>query len=662
MKILIVDDKKENLYLLQRMLNKMGYEVVMAENGKQALEKLHGDNFTMVISDILMPVMDGYQLCQAVRNNKIFNDLFFIFYTATYVEEEDENFAFDLGADKFLRKPLEPEKFIKIIQNLIQKQEIRPVKPRKTIIKTDEEILKLYSERLINKLEKKIFDLEKETTRRKKVEEKIREHSKFLTDVMNSLTYPFYVINVKDYSIELANSAAKDINPSGVSTCYALTHKRDTPCIDEHTCPLEMVKKTKQSEVVEHIHYDKDGNPRNYEVHGYPIFDNDGNIIQMIEYTLDITKRMKAEETLRESEERYRTLFESTAEGILIADIQTKKFRYANPAMSVMLGYSREELKEMDVSGIHPKDKLEYVISEFEAQARGEKTLALNIPCLRKDGKIIYADINTTKASIDGKECNLGFFTDITERKKAEEELNNTLKDLKQSNVELEQFAYVASHDLQEPLRMVASFTQLLQNRYQDKLDDDANEFINYAVEGANRMQNLIKDLLIFSRVGSRGKPFKTTDMNAVLDAVIANLRQLIKETNTTITYKPLPVIIADESQMIQLLQNLVSNAIKFRSEESPRIHVSGEVQADKWIFSVNDNGIGIDSKYFDRIFVIFQRLHKKDKYGGTGIGLSVCKKIIQRHSGKIWVESELGKGSRFYFSIPKLEVAQNEF
>jgi light-regulated signal transduction histidine kinase (bacteriophytochrome) len=204
---------------------------------------------------------------------------------------------------------------------------------------------------------------------------------------------------------------------------------------------------------------------------------------------------------------------------------------------------------------------------------------------------------------------------------------------------------------------MVASFTQLLQNRYQDKLDEDANDFINFAVDGATRMQNLINDLLIFSRVGTRGNPFKKIDMGAVLEGVIATFRQLIKETNATLTYNSLPMILADGSQMIELLQNLISNAIKFRTEEPPRIHVSGEVKADKWIFSVIDNGIGIDSQYFDRIFIIFQRLHKKDEFGGTGIGLAICKKIVERHGGKIWVESELGKGSTFYFSIPKIEV-----
>ncbi len=291
------------------------------------------------------------------------------------------------------------------------------------------------------------------------------------------------------------------------------------------------------------------------------------------------------------------------------------------------------------------KDKCEYEADKKLRDGRMISYIANVIPYRNLNGEVI----GVIKSIII-----------ITEHKKAEEELKATLKELKRSNAELEQFAYVASHDLQEPLRMVASFTQLLQNRYQDKLDDDANDFINYAVDGAIRMQNLISDLLIFSRVGIRGKLFKTTDMNTVLEAVINTFRQKIKETNTKITYKSLPVILADESLMIQLLQNLISNAIKFRSEEPPCIHVSGEIKADKWIFSVSDNGIGMESKYFDRVFVIFQRLHKKDEYEGTGIGLAVCKKIIQRHGGKIWVESKLGKGSTFYFSIPKKKRLNN--
>ena len=256
--------------------------------------------------------------------------------------------------------------------------------------------------------------------------------------------------------------------------------------------------------------------------------------------------------------------------------------------------------------------------------------------------------------TIELKTINDQLQQELTKRKKVEQQQKATLKNLKRSNSELEQFAYVVSHDLQEPLRMVASFTQLLQSRYQDKLDDEANEFINFAVDGASRMQGLINDLLTFSRIGTKGISFSPTDMNIVLEEVLANIRQSTIEANAEITNDPLPVIIADGLQMAQILQNLISNAIKFRGKSPIQIHVSGESKPDKWVFFVRDNGIGIEPKYYKHIFIVFQRLHKREEYEGTGIGLAVCKKIIQRHGGKIWVESELGKGSTFYFTIPK--------
>ena len=246
---------------------------------------------------------------------------------------------------------------------------------------------------------------------------------------------------------------------------------------------------------------------------------------------------------------------------------------------------------------------------------------------------------------------------DITDSKKAEQKLKRIVEDLQRSNEELEQFAYIASHDLQEPLRSIASFAQLLQKRYKDKLDEEANEFINFVVDGAMRMQNLIMDLLMFSRVGTHGKPFKETDMNVTLNHVINMLSQSINETAAKITSDPLPVIFADESQMIQILQNLISNAIKFHGDDSPSIHISAKVNANEWVFSVKDNGIGIDPKYFEKIFVIFQRLHRVGEYEGTGIGLAVCKKIANRHGGVVWVVSKPGKGSTFYFTISKTKI-----
>ena len=240
-----------------------------------------------------------------------------------------------------------------------------------------------------------------------------------------------------------------------------------------------------------------------------------------------------------------------------------------------------------------------------------------------------------------------------TEAEAIGEELKKIVTELERSNTELQQFAYVASHDLQEPLRMVASYTQLLSRRYAGKLDEAADEFIAYAVDGATRMQRLINDLLAYSRVSTQGKEFERTDCEAVLKQALANLRMALRESNAEVTHDPLPTIMGDDTQLVQLFQNLIGNAIKFRGEEPASVHVGVERKESEWLFCVRDNGIGMDPQYADRIFVIFQRLHSKEEYPGTGIGLSVCKKVVERHGGRIWVESQPGEGSTFYFTMP---------
>jgi light-regulated signal transduction histidine kinase (bacteriophytochrome) len=242
---------------------------------------------------------------------------------------------------------------------------------------------------------------------------------------------------------------------------------------------------------------------------------------------------------------------------------------------------------------------------------------------------------------------------EITERKRAEEMLAQQAQELARSNAELEQFAYVASHDLQEPLRMVTSHLQLLEQRYKGKLNANADEFIAYAVDGATRMQMTIEDLLAYSRVGMWGEDFEPTDCEAVLDQTLADLQVAIEESGAVVTHDPLPTVMADDLQLGQVFQNLIGNAIKFRGEEPPRVHVSAQQEGDEWVFSVRDNGIGIDPEDANCIFEIFQRLHTWEEYPGTGIGLAICKKIVERHEGRIWVESQPGKGSTFYFTIP---------
>ncbi len=246
---------------------------------------------------------------------------------------------------------------------------------------------------------------------------------------------------------------------------------------------------------------------------------------------------------------------------------------------------------------------------------------------------------------------------EITERKRAEENLKQALAEMERSNKDLEQFAHIASHDLQEPLRMVASYVQLLARRYQGQLDSDADEFIAYAMEGVIRMEQLINDLRNYYRLSTRGKTFEPIDCEAVLKRALANLQMAIEENHAVVTYDPLPTVRGDAEQLVQLFQNLIDNAIKFRSDEPPEVHIGMESTDSVWLFSVQDNGIGIDPEYTERIFIIFQRLNDRREYPGTGAGLAICKKIVECHGGRIWVESEWGQGSTFYFTLPMSET-----
>jgi signal transduction histidine kinase len=392
-----------------------------------------------------------------------------------------------------------------------------------------------------------------------------------------------------------------------------------------------------------------------------PISTPSGEIIGVLVLANEITERRRVEEAWRQSETRYRSLFENMLEGfaycrMLFEHDQPLDFVYleVNGAFEQLTGLSNVVGRKVTdvIPGIRESDP-----ELFEIYGRVVKT-----------GRPERIEIYLNSLGIwfamsvycPEEEHFAAVFHSLTGRKRAEAELSQRAAELARSNADLEQFAYIASHDLQEPLRMVSSYTQLLARRYKGKLGADADDFIAFAVDGANRMQALINDLLAYSRLGTRGKPFAATSCETVLAHVLNNMTIAIQESGCVVTHDPLPTVRADEVQIKQLLQNLIGNAIKFRGQEPPHIQVSAKLQSagrvgtrPVWLFFVRDNGIGVDPQHFERIFIIFQRLHGAGEYPGSGMGLAICKKIVERHGGRIWVESAAGHGSTFYFTLP---------
>jgi signal transduction histidine kinase len=370
-----------------------------------------------------------------------------------------------------------------------------------------------------------------------------------------------------------------------------------------------------------------------------------------------------AQDLLKENEHRLFQFLDAMPVGVFIID-HTGTPYFANQAAQVILGKGivpeagpndLAEVYQFYIAGTrepYPKEKMPII------QALGGQLATADEMEIHRPGRTI--PIMMWASPVFNVRGNVQYataaFSDISEQKEAENTLKATALELKRSNAELEQFAYIASHDLQEPLRKVGSYMELVADRYREQLDQDGREFIDYAVDGARRMKVMINDLLVYSRVGTKGKPFAPTDTMKVMQDVLNDLELTIQDNDARITFDSLPVVTADESQLQQLFRNLIGNAVKYKGQDPPQIHVSAQRQERDWRFCVQDNGIGIEPRFFERIFQIFQRLHGPGRYNGTGIGLAVCKKIVERHGGSIEVESTPGQGSAFYFTISDLK------
>jgi PAS domain S-box-containing protein len=365
-------------------------------------------------------------------------------------------------------------------------------------------------------------------------------------------------------------------------------------------------------------------------------------LVSRDELAKEVDERKKTEEALRQSEEKYRNLFQNAAVGMYRSKLDGSAILAVNKKLCEIFGYGEDEMLGNPAT-IRWADLVERNRMITELRKSGSLS-DFEMDIVTKSGQIRTCSVSVKLYPEQG--YIEGSAIDITDRKHAEELLAR-------SNMELQQFAQIISHDLQEPLRTISSYLQLLERRYKDKLDKDAGEFIGFAVEGSKRMQDMIGGLLEYSRVETRGKQFVSVKCEEVLQAVIDNLQLTIADSSAHITHDVLPVVNGDFNQLTQLFQNLIINGIKFRKLEQPHVHISALLKDREWVFSIRDNGIGIEPKYFDRLFRIFQRLHFREEYPGTGMGLAICKRIVERHGGRIWIESEFGKGSTFYFAIP---------
>jgi PAS domain S-box-containing protein len=418
-----------------------------------------------------------------------------------------------------------------------------------------------------------------------------------------------------------------------------------------HPDDIEKIEAKRDEKIANHKPFDlefrilhKSGQIHWLSAKGGAIYNDEGDILRVLGINTDITHRKKVEESLKESEERYHSLFDNNHAVMLLINPDNGNIIDANPAATHFYGYNYDELVKMNINNIN-------VLCEEEIHDKMQKSVSFQknnflFKHQLASGEIRDVDVYSGKIVLGGEKLLYSIIHDVTDRMILQDKL-------KESNEDLERFAYVSSHDLQEPLRMVTSFTQLLERRYKGRLDEDADDYIGFIVDGAKRMKLLIDDLLMFSRLNTQPKENELVNLETVLDTVLLNLQVSIVENNVEITHDPLPSIYGDLSRKVQVFQNLISNAIKFNDKKIIKIHISAKKEGNERIFSVSDNGIGMDPKHLERIFIIFQRLHTREEYEGTGIGLAIIQKIIQQQNGRIWVESELGKGSTFYFTIP---------
>ncbi len=677
-RVLLANDDPVQRRLYEIHLQHCGFEVTTAIDGQDALEKAKGSPPDAIISDVLMPRMDGFRLCLAVRLDPRLARTRVLLISAAYTEEADRELARQVGANALIAGGPDLRPVIARLATLVG--EPAPHLPSHPVELTEE-----YTHRLIRQLEHQV-SLKASLAQRLSMREAELTILAGLTETLkNNLPIGKVVDELLHRCLDAAGvskGAAYLLEPDGSLSLRAQSGFQEPDALRQFfghidrlqrilregeplalSCsagaevwPEELLKKTAaQSVILVPLAWGEERVGILVMFSQKKDLDEDwiffGKAVGTeIGQALLLTRTLSE---LRDNQERLARIIDTLREGILIADRQGR-FTFANAAAGRILGVPVSVIAarahDDPAWGAATLDGRPFPSEEqpFCRVMQGLPAYDVEMVVRRPDGTPVILSVNSAPlrdpaGRIVGAVRSI---TDITERKRSDEALARY-------NAELEQFACVAAHDLQEPLRTVASFTQLLAQRYKGKIDAQADKFIEQAVSGCIRMRQLIDDLLGYTRVSRRPGDFQPTDCEEVFRRAVENLRVSIESSDAVVTHDSLPTIRADSGRLDQLLQNLVGNAIKFRGQEPPRVHVSAERKDDDWLFTVRDNGIGIEPRHADQIFQIFERLHHKHEYPGTGIGLAVCKKIVEGHHGRLWVESQPGQGSKFCFTLP---------
>jgi PAS domain S-box-containing protein len=636
-KVLIVDDVDLVVEWIQGQLEQLGYQVIdVAVDGLQAIDstkRLHPD---VIVTDINLPKLDGLEVARRIRKECPTP----VVVLTPYDSPELVARAGDVGVGAYVLKPSSADELDRAI--IISRARF-------------EDLMALH--RVNAALEREVAERERAEAKLSEKEARFKYIMKHNPNAIAVYDKDLHYMMVSDRYLQDYNIEEQDV--------IGRHHYEVFPEIPQRWREIHQRVLQGSVERADEDHFVRlDGSVDYNRWECRPWYTADGEVGGMITYTEVITERKRAELALRESEARFRAIFESAQDFIFIKD-RDLRYVQVNPAMEALFGMTAEALigkTDEDLFG-----------AEAGAEVREMDLQVLQGEIIRQEHTkpvhgmahtfhVIKVPMRDSEGAIIGL-C--GIARDITTRKQMEEELKRSQKDL-------QEFAYSISHDLQSPLRMVTGFLRILRQQYGEhnarQLDDQAHEYIGYAMEGAERMREMIRGLLAYSRVGTRGCALEPIDCEEVLARVLVDLMVPIEGgskvegtseasmADMVITHDPLPTVLADGVQLGQVFQNLIDNAVKFRGDAPPHVHISACEDGERWRFAVRDNGIGIDPAQADRLFRVFERLHTEEEYPGTGIGLAICKKIVERHCGRIWLESEPGNGATFYFTLPKVD------